>query len=794
MIRIRNVCKSYTLGGGEVKALDNVCFDLPGKGLFFVLGKSGSGKSTLLNVLGGLDKANSGSVVIDGNDILKFGESELDGYRNGYCGFVFQEFNLLPMLNVEENVRLGLSLQGEKDTDLRVKEALASVELSGYEGRNITELSGGQKQRVAIARAIVKGSSLILADEPTGALDKSTGEKIFQLLKKVSEDKAVIVVTHDREAAQKYGDRIIELSDGKIIEGGEVIEEKEEVKKPICRQPKMPLKLAVKMGCSSFKRHVARFVATVLLCALAFSLLCTALIFIYNDKGKIAFNTMVANGVDYASLKKRVASGGNAIPIKDSEVASLQAVFDGVLVYVNAFADVYSSDEEYAFYDVAPIGVAALDYESAGKMGFTVEGRLPTDNSEIAVTQVLSTVFKRRVFGKNESVIGKTLDIDDKKFTIVGVVDTKFNESKYNALKMQKTDTYTSIYGQYLSELQSSAAAFVFVCDIGAYKKTGISLGYGTCDLYSENLSLSEVRKICGTANSADIFWTCDKSGSAVSITFLPTLLSGRKCFFQVGDKQYFDYGELFCALSDMENASVYDYDKVYSKYVELYNFPNSFECLIKDKIFGSELSIEVTGFTKNNDIVFLNQEKFLRMYDSYGGEYDGAIVGVTKSIRSYVEGKNGFYVENYATDIVDGVYEKLSTVKSIVLIFSIMLGFFATAMLVNLLSVSQADKTKEMGVLRANGCSGNGLAKVFFAESFVLCISGYVLSVFLSVIFCIIINSSVEYIALLGQNIFAYLTIFGLMSVFSVMVCMLMTFRLRRLSPIEVISMGSLA
>ena len=156
MIQIRNVCKSYTLGVGEVKALDNVCFDFPGKGLFFVLGKSGSGKSTLLNVLGGLDKADSGSVVIDGNDILKFGESELDGYRNGYCGFVFQEFNLLPMLNVEENVRLGLSLQGEKDTDLRVKEALASVELSGYEGRNITELSGGQKQHKQRGSSITK--------------------------------------------------------------------------------------------------------------------------------------------------------------------------------------------------------------------------------------------------------------------------------------------------------------------------------------------------------------------------------------------------------------------------------------------------------------------------------------------------------------------------------------------------------------------------------------------------------------------------------------------------------------
>lgn len=471
MIKIRNVCKSYTLGVGEVKALDNVCFDLPGKGLFFVLGKSGSGKSTLLNVLGGLDKADSGSVVIDGNDILKFGESELDGYRNGYCGFVFQEFNLLPMLNVEENVRLGLSLQGEKDTGLRVKEALASVELSGYEGRNITELSGGQKQRVAIARAIVKGSSLILADEPTGALDKSTGEKIFQLLKKVSEDKAVIVVTHDREAAQKYGDRIIELSDGKIIEGGEVIEEKKEVKKPICRQPKMPLKLAVKMGCSSFKRHVARFVATVLLCALAFSFFSVALNVLFTNNEE-RYLTAVYSDDSYVFMRINKFSYYQTDQAKDlinvmlgtykplltkdetmdgGDVRTIRAVYNHSLIPVKigrqyakgCFGELTASQREEMLgseqlYMNYADGFAVIGEDTLNKLGFTVtEGRLPASSDEIAITVDMYRCFEFCGYVDGKSEDSQVVNIDSPSNLL----------DKYISIDAQLNENYKKIVG-----------------------------------------------------------------------------------------------------------------------------------------------------------------------------------------------------------------------------------------------------------------------------------------------------------------------------------------------------------
>ncbi len=218
MIEIRNIVKTYRpKKGGVVKALDDVSLKFPEKGLVFVLGKSGSGKSTLLNVMGGLDTADSGEIIVKGKSSKEFSTGDFDSYRNTYLGFIFQEYNILEDFNVGANIALALKLQGEKATDEKINEILDEVGLSGYGKRKPNELSGGQKQRVAIARALVKNPEIIMADEPTGALDSGTGIQVFDTLKKLSKDKLVIVVSHDREFAESYGDRVIELKDGAVI-------------------------------------------------------------------------------------------------------------------------------------------------------------------------------------------------------------------------------------------------------------------------------------------------------------------------------------------------------------------------------------------------------------------------------------------------------------------------------------------------------------------------------------------------------------------------------------------------
>lgn len=218
MLEVRNLTKVYKPKKGvPVTAINQVNLKFPDKGMVFLLGKSGSGKSTLLNLLGGLDKYDSGEILIKGVSSKDFKQKHFDSYRNTYLGFIFQEYNVLEEFNVGANIALALQLQGKKATDEEINRILKEVDLDGFGMRKPNELSGGQKQRVAIARALVKNPEIIMGDEPTGALDSNTGRQVLDTLKKLSKEKLVIVVSHDREFAEKYADRIIELADGRVI-------------------------------------------------------------------------------------------------------------------------------------------------------------------------------------------------------------------------------------------------------------------------------------------------------------------------------------------------------------------------------------------------------------------------------------------------------------------------------------------------------------------------------------------------------------------------------------------------
>ena len=218
MLEIKNLTKVYkTKGGVETRALDDVSISFNTTGLVFLLGKSGSGKSTLLNLAGGLDEPTSGEIIVMGKSSKEFSGSDFDSYRNTFVGFVFQEYNVLNEFNVEDNIALALELQGKKKDREKIQSLLRDVELEAYAKRKPNTLSGGQKQRIAIARALVKDPQIIMADEPTGALDSATGKQVFDTLKQLYKTRLVIVVSHDREFAEIYGDRIVELKDGKII-------------------------------------------------------------------------------------------------------------------------------------------------------------------------------------------------------------------------------------------------------------------------------------------------------------------------------------------------------------------------------------------------------------------------------------------------------------------------------------------------------------------------------------------------------------------------------------------------
>lgn len=220
MLQLKDIVKKYNTGGTEVEVLKKVNISFRESEFVSILGASGSGKTTLLNIIGGLDKYSSGDMLLMGRSTKEFTDRDWDSYRNGTIGFVFQSYNLIGHLSVIENVKLALSISGEsnKENDIKAKKALEDVGLGDHLYKKPNQLSGGQMQRVAIARALVTNPKVILADEPTGALDSKTSVRIMELIKEISKEKLVIMVTHNPELARKYSDRIVSVKDGEIIE------------------------------------------------------------------------------------------------------------------------------------------------------------------------------------------------------------------------------------------------------------------------------------------------------------------------------------------------------------------------------------------------------------------------------------------------------------------------------------------------------------------------------------------------------------------------------------------------
>lgn len=282
MIELLNVNKTYTSKAKiQVKALDHVNLQFNSKGLTFILGKSGSGKTSLLNIIGGLDSANSSKIFINGKELKRFDERTCAEYRNSYIGFVFQEYNLMNNLNVYENIALSLQLQKKEVKDEIIQKVLEEVDLKGLEKRQLDELSGGQKQRVAIARALVKDPVILLADEPTGNLDSETSTQIFELFKKLSQNKCVIVVSHDAEYAHQYADRIIELSDGHVIQDTNPVISDELITIPEKRRAKLPFSLIWKMSFGNILNNKLRLLVTCVIVSFLTAILSTVYTSLY---------------------------------------------------------------------------------------------------------------------------------------------------------------------------------------------------------------------------------------------------------------------------------------------------------------------------------------------------------------------------------------------------------------------------------------------------------------------------------------------------------------------------------
>ena len=568
MLSVKNLRKVYkTKKADDVVALKDISIDFPETGFVFLLGKSGSGKSTLLNAIGGLDKFDSGEIIIKGKSSKDFSQSDFDSYRNTFIGFIFQEYNILENFTVAKNLALALELQGKKADKVEVMRLLEQVEMQAYASRKPNQLSGGQKQRVAIARALIKNPEIIMADEPTGALDSNTGKQVMDTLKVLSKTKLVIVVSHDREFAELYGDRIIELKDGEIIsdttkkevvaqetssgfkiidndivyikkgqnvsendvmniariiankskesdtfisfddkanqklkEGAKINDDgnKEKFMKTEPEDVKLQeynpnsLKLirsrlkfsdSFKMGASSLRNKVGKLIFTIILSFFAFTVFGVVDALSSWNRADSVYQAMQMsnqkNLVMVKSKKNKGSNGGMSVFAGDNDIEILQQkfpeyTFKGVAGYnSNNGRDIKVKDidlksaSDNPFKETKIYGYVDFSQADLNNLGFElIYGAMPTNDNEI----VISKHIMEKLIDRSESaatpittsnIIGTKIKIEgfndiydtsDPNYyaTIVGVVDTKTDFSKYANIKdedVMKTYFYRSLVG-----------------------------------------------------------------------------------------------------------------------------------------------------------------------------------------------------------------------------------------------------------------------------------------------------------------------------------------------------------
>ena len=264
MLELKDIKKSITLANYTQVALNDVSLKFRKNEFVAILGQSGSGKTTLLNIIGGLDHYDSGDLIINNKSTKKFKDTDWDAYRNNCIGFIFQSYNLISHISILANVELGMTLSGVSKKERRQKaiEVLKKVGLENHINKKPNQLSGGQMQRVAIARALVNNPDIILADEPTGALDSKTSVQIMELIKEIAKDKLVIMVTHNSELAHDYANRIIELKDGNIISDTNKLEKQNNNKTYTIKKTAMSFLTALSLSFNNIKTKKGRTLLT----------------------------------------------------------------------------------------------------------------------------------------------------------------------------------------------------------------------------------------------------------------------------------------------------------------------------------------------------------------------------------------------------------------------------------------------------------------------------------------------------------------------------------------------------
>lgn len=762
MLELNKINKIYeSKKGSKINALKDVSIKFENTGIVFILGKSGSGKSTLLNVIGGLDNFDSGELHLFNKNIKEFSDADLDYYRNTYLGFVFQEFNLLEDLDVNENVSLSLKLQ-QKNNEEKVEKILEELELIDLKKRKINELSGGQKQRVAIARALIKNPKIILADEPTGNLDTDTGIQVMNLLEKISKDRLVIIVSHDEELAKKYASRIIRIKDGKIIE--DKLMKKYESTSKIKREyiklinSKLPFFDSLKFGVSTIFSKKIRFLLTILLVIFTLTIFGSFSIISSFDHFKSHADLLSVNNESYIYLQKGNAEEYENLFTNEDIKKLSQELDEYNIIKVNSDENAKKITYKSIGIDFPNIdGIDAPLYYTASSddnlnfvlinengLKYEMIGRLPSNSDEIAITNYIADhIIKFGILKENEKITvadyseilnnNISINIDNQEKKIVGII--KYDMNKYS---FYKDKTYNDLTDE-------EKKSFDGINQTLLYKKE-----YLYNNLFVVNEFFDDNYKM--TVNAVS---TLDNK----TYTLKATSLSEPVYYYDGKNKKKItslEENQAILNVNLLMNDSFNDKFMSYvsdnqSKNIDLENLKLDFinEFLDDSDVIGKEINIDLIA--ENSDKI-LKSAKGIQIIGVYFSDTDNKtnyfspqlvepylesslkvskiiIKADTKKEMENLLSKYDFLNSNDESIVAKTPYSynietsvnSLLMLKNLAQISSVVLFVFSALLISNFITVTIKYKEKDIGILRAIGASKRDIFKIFIWEGLIM-------------------------------------------------------------------------
>ena len=718
MLEIKNISKSYVTGTFTQKALDNFSLKFRREEFVSILGQSGSGKTTLLNIIGGLDKYDEGDLIINDKSTKSFKEKDWDAYRNNCIGFIFQNYNLITHISILENIEMGMTLSGVGSKEKREKalEALKKVGLEEHAHKKPNQLSGGQMQRVAIARALATDPDIILADEPTGALDSKTSQQIMKLIKEISKDKLVIMVTHNRQLAEEYSTRIVELKDGKLISDSNPIKKVEKDAETFSiRKTAMSFLTALKLSFNNIKTKKGRTALTAF--ASSIGIIGIALILSLSNGFKIEIDNFEKDSLSEAPIiisQQSMKLDEETVLKMQDQHQSAEKYPDSKKVYV--LDDVMESmthtnviTKEYIDYikKIDKKTVSGISYQKSTGLNIINQSK---DGYNLVNNTIMGmstwTLLPSKMNNKDSGVVENNYDI------LAGKID----ESEPGLIL--QLDSRNQIYSSTLKQLGLSGEEVSFDDILNKelkvipndiyYNQHGEYFIPNTDyeSLYNNEKSITiKVQAIIRGKKEKEVLTST--TGIAYTNALVDLVIKNNKDSAIVKAQQDKDYNILTKEPFDETSftntkETVLGYLGAESVPVAVYIYPNSFES--KDSI--------TTYLDKYNE----------------GKEEPDEIRYV--DMASMISALSG--------NIMDAITIVLIAFSSISLVVSsIMIGIITY--------ISVLERTKEIGILRALGARKKDIKRVFNAETFIIGIFSGILGIAIARILIIPTNIIIE-------------------------------------------------